>query len=360
MWKRALAWIAKNERHLGAIVFIFGFVTDLLTFLLLDVSLVSLVFAGYLALGTVFALLGHASEGWKQKATSSIVKALPSLSSLVVQYATGGILSGCLIFYTKSSSVMASWPFLLLLAAVFIGNEYFRKYREHLAFQTILLFFGLYAYSIFALPLLVNTLGPLVFLGSTAISLVSFSVFLYILWKLGKERFASTFKFIIIGITCSVTAIVGAYFTGLVPPIPLALSDVGIYQSLEKVPGGYQVQGEGTAPWWQFWPRMYHHKAGTPLYAYSSVFAPVSFSTSVVHVWQKYNYDTHTWVTESRVAFSMSGGRSGGYRGYSIKDNPSAGKWRISIETTNGQVIGREVFFVQTVSTLPSLETIVK
>lgn len=360
MMQRLLQWLAHNERHLGALFFVGGFLTDLLTFTLLDISVVTMVFAGYLTLGAVFSLLGHAAESWKQKYTNTFFRALPVILSLIVQYAIGGLLSGCLIFFTKSSTVVASWPFLLLLALVFIGNEYFRKYREHLAFQTILLFFGLYAFSIFALPLAVHTMGPLVFLGSTALSLVVFAAFLWLLWKSGRERLASTFKLIMGGALVSVVLMVGAYFTGLIPPIPLTLSSVGIYQNLTPVTGGYLVQGEAAHSWWQFWPRTIHHVPGTPLYAYSAVFAPVSFSTSIVHEWQWYDPVQKKWTEQSRVAFMISGGRAGGYRGYSIKDNPQPGKWRLSIETLSGLVIGREEFVVKNAASLPPLEEEIK
>ena len=358
MIQQVLAWLSRNERHLGALFFVFGFITDVITFALLDVSLVNIAFTGYLTLGAVFALVGHASESKRNR--GGLYGALPTISSLIVQYAIGGVLSGCLIFFTKSSSILASWPFLVLLALVFIGNEYFRKYREHLAFQTILLFFGLYAYLIFALPLLVKTLGPWVFLGSTVLACILFALFLWLLWKTGKERLASTFKRIVLGITASVVVMVGAYFTGIIPPIPLSLTGVGIYQELTPVPGGYRVVGEKAHSWWQFWPRTIHHIPGTPLYAYSSVFAPVSFSTSVVHEWQQYDSQKGKWIEESRIAFTISGGRQGGYRGYSIKDNPQPGKWRISIETLSGQVIGMEEFVVENVAVLPELETEVK
>ncbi len=360
MIQRLLAWIARNERHLGAVFFVFGFITDLLTFTLLEISVVNVAFLGYLALAAVFAVLGHTAYGWKQTRSTPFFRTLPAISSLVVQYAIGGILSGCLIFFTKSSSILASWPFLLLLALIFFGNEYFRKYREHLAFQTILLFFGLYAYTIFALPLLVKTLGPIVFLGSTLISLALFALFLWVLWKIGKERLLSALRMIVAGVTGTVLLVVGAYFTGAVPPIPLTLADVGIYQQLERVPGGYSVQGETGHSWWQFWPRTVHHVAGAPLYAYSSVFAPVAFSTSVVHEWQRYDEQAHEWVQESRIAFVISGGRKEGFRGYSVKDNPQPGKWRISIETMSGQVIGRETFYIQEVQTPSKLQRLFK
>lgn len=60
------------------------------------------------------------------------------------------------------------------------------------------------------------------------------------------------------------------------------------------------------------------------------------------------------------VAFTLSGGRSGGYRGYSEKDNPEPGKWRVTIETVEGQTIGRLNFKIENVSASPPLYTNLK
>ena len=35
------------------------------------------------------------------------------------------------------------------------------------------------------------------------------------------------------------------------------------------------------------------------------------------------------------------GGRDGGYRGYTTKSTPAAGRWRVNIETSDGLLIGR-------------------
>ena len=40
------------------------------------------------------------------------------------------------------------------------------------------------------------------------------------------------------------------------------------------------------------------------------------------------------------------GGRDGGYRGYSVKRDPTAGHWRVNVVTEFGQVIGRVSFEV--------------
>ena len=355
MFARLLTWAQKNERHLGGILFVFGFITDLLTFTLLQVSVVNTFFIAYLVLAAFCTFGSHLLFARRHEGQTKLTRALAVIFSLGAQYAIGGILSGCLIFYTKSATLSVSWPFLILLASVFIGNEVFRKYREHLVFQTVLLFFALYAYAIFAAPIYVNAIGPWVFAGSTLAAVLIFGLFLFVLERAGAARLRESLRTILVAALVTVTVVGGAYLTGVVPPIPLTLREGNIYHSLTKVPGGYRVMAEVQKPWWDPRPIVVHLAPSESAVAYAAVSAPVKFSTSVVHHWEHYNEVTKHWVDEGHITFAISGGRDGGYRGYSEKDNLASGKWRVTVETLEGQVIGRISFHVESVLTPPPL-----
>ena len=346
-----LGWAAANERKLGAGLFAFGFATDFFTFGLLPVSVVSLIFLGYLALAALCAIGAHAFAD--APATKSWSRALAIAFPLGVQYAFGGLLSGLVVFYAAHSVVAASWPFLLFLAAIYVGNEYFRMYKHYLAFQTTLLFFTLYAYAIFALPLYLGVIGPFVFLGSTVLAAAAFGAVLFLLRLVNQKRLEGELKLVSFAAGAVIAAVSLSYFTGVIPPIPLAMKDAGIYHSLEKIPGGYRVKGEAPREWWDLRTPVVHAGAA-PVYAYSAVAAPISFSSSVVHRWER-DVEGKGWVTESRVSFPISGGREGGYRGYSTKDGLTPGRWRVSVETPNGQVIGRIRFDVAQAVAAPAL-----
>ncbi len=355
-WKRLLAWAQRNERHLGAVLFILGFIGDLFTFAFLSVSLVNLAFLGYLALAMACTFGSHVlsrpDEGapfWK--------RALSVVFPLGAQYAIGSLLSGCLIYYTKSAAVFVSWPFLLILAAVFIGNEYFRTYYKHLAFQTVLLFFAIYAYAIFALPLALHKLGFPVFLASTVVSLAAFALFLGALAFVKRPGFLRSLRYVLPATAAVVVLMVSSYLTGIIPPIPLTLPSAGVYYDVRKQSGDYVVSLENAPrPWWDLSPQIMHHAPGQPLYAFSSVSAPYQFAATIVHVWEIYDPVTGKWIERSRVSFSIAGGRDGGYRGYSEVADPEMGLWRVSIETPSGQVIGRLHFTVVDVPTPPLIK----
>lgn len=349
---RFLAWVARHERRLGAALFAFGFITDFLTFGLLPIGIVNYLFIAYLVLASVCIIGTHYFVGViEQKMWWH--KALAVACPLGAHYAFGGLLSGLLVFYTAHSFIGASWPFLLLLSTVYFGNEYFRMYKHYVVFQTTIFFFTLYAYTIFGLPLFVKSIGPWVFLGSTLLASVLFAGFLWLLQRASKtslkdaKRNSVRYSGAIVVVACL------SYFGGLIPPLPLVLTDTGVYHLISREEGNYRAQREEEKPWWHMTPTLVHLQEGEPLYVFSAVAAPIEFGTTIIHRWE---YKTPKgWQTHSRIAFPLSGGREGGYRGYSVKQHLVEGQWRVSVETENGQVIGRIRFTLEKASSQPEL-----
>jgi hypothetical protein len=79
-----------------------------------------------------------------------------------------------------------------------------------------------------------------------------------------------------------------------------------------------------------------------------------------MHVWEKYDPAQKKWVQQSKVAFTLSGGRDEGYRGYSIVSVTSPGTWRLSVLSESEQVLGRVQFKIETVDIEPVLESVSK
>ncbi len=357
-FQKLLVWAAKNERKLGAGLFALGFLTDLFTFGLLPISVVNYFFLTYLALATVCTFGTHffavEVEELQGKRLSWWRKTFAVIFPLGAQYAFGGLLSGFVVFYAAHSVIAASWPFLLLIVLVYAGNEYFRLHRAHMIFQTVLFFFALYAYTIFALPLYIGSIGPWIFLLSTLVAGGIFALLLWLLYVFNKKKTKTYLKPIGVSAGGIVAVICLSYFTGLVPPIPLALTDSGIYHSIAYVDGGYRVEGEEPKAWFDPRPQKVHHSPGGVIYVFSAVGAPISFSSTVVHRWER-NVKGKGWTTENRVSFPITGGREEGYRGYSAKSNLIPGAWRVSVETPGGQVIGRIRFDIETAEIAPNL-----
>jgi hypothetical protein len=144
--------------------------------------------------------------------------------------------------------------------------------------------------------------------------------------------------------------IVFAYFSNIIPPIPLSVKAVHPYYLVERVEGVYLAERESRGFAERFLDingESLKLAPGAPAYVFSSIFAPANFSEQVVHRWQFYDDERAIWQTAHTVQFPIIGGRDGGYRGFSYLQNPAVGRWRVSIETSRGQVIGRTYFTIE-------------
>ena len=93
------------------------------------------------------------------------------------------------------------------------------------------------------------------------------------------------------------------------------------------------------------------------MYFYSAVFSPTDLDTKIFHSWQYFNEDKEKWIENFKIGYTIVGGRDGGYRGYSIKENIFSGRWRVDVMTEREQLLGRYKFTVVDVQILPVLET---
>lgn len=338
-----LDYIRRHERTLASVSFLGGLVNDLLTFTLLPLRYVVILFGLYVLIAAGATLAAHAAVGKEGRIAGTVTAFAP----LVAHFVLGSVLCGFLILLTQSGAFLISWPFLLLIGGVFVGNELFQTYRRHFIFQTLLLYLALFAFFTIAVPLFLGRMSSWTFLLSSSLSLVFFIAYLWLVGTVRWERLRPTIVPTITATLVITLLIIGAYWLRLIPPIPLALRDGGIYERVERVGDEYVRSGGSERPWWDLRAPVIQIVSGSPLYAYSAVFAPGDFTTTVVHVWQRQDEATGAWNTRSTVAFTLSGGREEGYRGYSIKSAPEPGEWRVLVQTYEGQTIGDLRFSVR-------------
>ncbi|MHB8710018.1 MAG: DUF2914 domain-containing protein [Minisyncoccota bacterium] len=347
MFQKLFARMSKYERHLSALAMIAGFVADNFLFRRVDLLQTQMVFASYAAVCFLTIPLLHWIE---ERASRGIARPRwRPLLPLATQFALGGFWSGFFIFYGRSAVLSASWLFLLLITAFLVGNEYFRLYHDRLVFTTTLFFFALYSYAIFAVPIYTGTIGTSTFLESGAIAVALFSLFIVALRFLGRARFLVEVPRIGMGALFVLIIINVSYFTNILPPLPLSAEAAGIYHSVWRVPGTYLATSESSS--WQvqylgFSPTLHIVALGDELSAYSAVFAPTSFATTIVHRWWWYDEKKRQWILKSTIAYPIIGGRDGGYRGYSTVPISAWGQWRVDIETADARLIAQMPFTV--------------
>ncbi|MEX1027178.1 MAG: DUF2914 domain-containing protein [Candidatus Paceibacterota bacterium] len=360
------AWFERNERIIIPFALFGGFVFDFLTLTRIDQLYENIVLFGYLALAATGITFVHFYESWTYhrlvQENGFIDRALGYLHAptpFIIQFAFGALFSGFSVFYMRSGAFTASWPWFLVLGGLMVGNEFFRKQYIRLSFQVGVLFFALFSYAIFSVPMLVGTIGWWVFLLSGVLSLLAIFGFMYFLRSIIPTRFNQS-KNGLIATVISVFAIVNVfYFTNILPPIPLSLKDISVYHQVIRSDGaGYIVEGE-PRPWYDFFTfsQTHHVTDNGDAYVFSSVFAPTGLETQIVHHWRYYDDAVAKWVDRGSISFTVVGGRDGGFRGYSRKSGITPGGWRVDVETSNGQLIGRIRFDVVRVSEAPERES---
>lgn len=279
----------------------------------------------------------------------------------ILQFNFGALLGSIFVFYLRSTTLAATWPFLALLLLALISNEIFQKKYEKLAFQLSFFYFSIFSFSIFLVPLAVKRIGPEVFILSGIVSLGTLWLFLVILHRLAREKFLENRTHIWSFVILIFVGINALYFMNLIPPIPLSLKDSGIYHAITRDSSGNFVafdEKRGVEKYFTLNEQV-HWQEGENLYAYTAIFSPGSLNVDVVHDWQ-YQNSEGKWITATRIPLYLSGGRSGGFRTFSNKANFTPGLWRVDVETLRGQIIGRINFEIIPSSSKPTLVSEVK
>jgi len=341
--------------HYSTLAFLVGFVWDNLTLTRVDLWLNHVGLLVYLAIAGVGIILINASRASQPAYLTRYAPWYP----LAVQFAFGGLFSGYFVFYSRSASLAASWPFLFFLAALLVGNEFLRERYHRLLLQVGVLYVALFSYAIFAVPVVLRSVGTGVFLLSGLVGLAMAAFFLALLSLVLMERFRALVRHVAISIIAIYVLFNAFYFLNIIPPLPLSLKDIGIYHGVERMEGGgYRVLAEASRRALLPWPRharTLHLAPDGTLYCFSSVFAPTRTSTHIYHSWEYKDARTGEWVLATRVPFSITGGRDGGYRGFSFKSALFPGRWRCDVETERGALIGRRTFRIVETDVPPAL-----
>ncbi len=339
------------RRTLPAVAFFAGFVWDALTLgravNALDLWLLSLYLS---AAAGVLWFLGCSAHF--RAATPIELEQVPpdwrqSAPYLLLQFLFGGLFSALFIFYFKSSSHLLATLWALGLGILLVANEFLEEHYRRFTLNWLL--FGLCAMLLlnFVVPHLVGSVAAFWFYLSTFAG-AALAHWLRLKTPGTPGRIRPMWS--IAG------GLVLAYSLDVIPPVPLVKRDILVGHALTRVEGTYQLKLEKT-PWWQFWRSVsndVHQLPGERIYCLSAVFAPTGLEARLVHRWQRYD-DKHGWVTHSRIGFALAGGREGGFRGYTYKENLQPGEWKIAVETENGRTVGTHRF---TLSSAPATRDI--
>lgn len=354
--KRLQDLFLKYEHYLSPMALIGGFIFDNLTLRRIDLLVDNLLMLAYLFIAYLIIFFFSAYNAGRLRGRA--VERFADVAPYILQFVFGGLFSAFVVFYLRSASLLTSWPFIICLAILLIGNEVFRERYLRLVFRLSIFFIALFSYSILVLPILLHKMGAKIFLLSGFVSLILIGLVIYSLFTLMPGRPKLVRKILLTSVGGIYVAFNILYFANIIPPIPLSLKESGIYHSVVRTAGGYEVRYE-PPPWYLFFKDFnptFHWAPGSRVYSYSAVFAPTKLNTTILHRWLYYDKNKKQWVEMDRLQFPIFGGRDGGYRGYTLKTNVKPGKWRIDVITERGQLLGRMNFRIVQVDFQPELK----
>ncbi len=352
---------ARFERPISSVSLLSGFAFNAVTLKRVDTFWENFWIITHLAVVAICILLINRTENHSADPEAPVPSKAQFWLITTLQFFFGGLLSTFLVFYFRSGSFRVSWPFFLILGAAFVANEKLKHHYARLTFQLSFFFISLYCFTIFILPVVLHTIGSLIFLLSGAVSLTLLYLFFCLLRLVAGQTLAINGRTLFTGIAAIFVTINVLYYMNLIPPIPLSLQDASVYHAITRnAEGNYVVQSEDPGPFRFFRvTESFHTTPGAPVYAYSAIFSPTSLNTKIVHEWQHYEL-RRGWTTMDRVELPVRGGRGDGYRTYSVKADVATGAWRVNVETPKGALLGRLRFNVVLQSSDPPLITQVK
>lgn len=329
----------RYERFIPAFSFVAGVIWDMLSLGRMDQLINIVQLSAYLVIILPFLVL-------EARDTHAAIEPPKWLAPVwkyreeVVHFLFGSLLSAFAIFYFKSSSLIGSAVLFAVVCMLLVANEFSAFKQLGLSMRTALFALCATSYLICVMPIAFGTFGLWPFLTAILTSGGLLLLLTLVLFKVVTDQ-----RLIVKHVVWPYAAILGVfvvlYFGRLIPPVPLSLTHVGVYHSVERADGRYRV-GYAKNPW-KFWREgedVYWARAGDKLYCFFSIFSPVGFKDNVKVRWI-YDDPKRGWTASDAVPVSIAGGRKEGYRGFAFKSNFQPGDWQIRIETSDDREIGR-------------------
>jgi hypothetical protein len=336
----------ESKRHITTLLFIGGFVFDLL--ILPEAGHIETIILGSLYLTIVAVCI--ALREWvisRNKATKQEQKVF-SILTFMIAYFSGSALSFVCVYVIRGAALAVSWPLLVILFICVLTNEivsshHFRFTLDIGVFLTALLFFV-----IFNLPVVLKIQNDGVFILSTLTAVFLSLLYLYILQFTSESAKEEAPRLYALGV--GIPMFIGMlYFLNVIPAVPLSLASSGVYHSVVKNNDGsfVGVKEKDVRFLEKYRTDVYHLRSSdSGVYFFSSVNAPAELTAPISHVWEKYDPIANSWKREATISFRLDGGREHGYRAYSHKENVTEGKWRVTIKVGEKRVVGRVNFLI--------------
>ncbi|MEX0724552.1 MAG: DUF2914 domain-containing protein [Gracilimonas sp.] len=343
MLNRFRAFVRANQRYLPVVFFMAGFLWDSLTLGRIDRLYDQVILCTYLTSLTVCLYLFNLSGDNKWEGT--FLEKYEVYLPLGIQFFLGGLCSAYVIYFSRSVSYSKTISFFIILVILLFANELLKKRISNKYLQFSAYFFVNFTFFTFFIPMLMNSMNTFLFLLSGSISLsITMALIIYIYntsASTQKEISMGKMSGLILGIYLLINTF---YYFNLIPPVPLALESGLVAHNIERNTDSdeYFVTYEQN-PWYKMWRENryeFTYEPESDIYVFTSIFAPSKLSESILHRWKWFSPHTNQWEVIDEIGFEITGGREGGFRGYTVKNKMMEGAWKVDVITNDGLVLG--------------------
>ncbi len=337
----------RYEKYLPAVSFFAGFIWDNLTVNRIDAWSDNAILLLYILLLTGLIILFQVDlrSPIDRKLLIQYRHWLPS----AIQFLLGGLLSTYVVFYFQSASFGKTLIFVILLMGLLITNEFLANRLTNLYLLISLYFFVTFSFFIFFIPVITNVMNLFTYIagGIAGLSLPLALIYLLDRRQTFDSESAKRKHFALVLLLYVIFNIF--YFLNIIPPVPLSLKEIGIYHHAEKIDNRYILRYE-KPPWYAFYRKSdkpFYYATGDSVFCYTAVFAPTDLSKTILHEWAYYSPGQEQWLTTDRMIYQLTGGREGGYRGFTFKKNIQPGEWEVRVLTEDDLILGSISFCVE-------------
>lgn len=261
---------------------------------------------------------------------------------LAIQFSFGALSSAYVIYFSRSVSLSKTASFFIILVFILFANELLKKRISNKYLQFSVLYFLSFTFFSFIIPVFIRQMNQEIFLisGFTSLAyIICLLIFIYLMSP-------STRKEVHLGKMISMILILYTtfnffYFFKLIPPVPLALEEGIVAHQVEVSKNKYKVIYEAD-DWYIFWRDhrlKFTHRPNENVYVFTSIFAPTNLEKAIAHRWKWLNPATEKWEIVEDIAYEIKGGRTGGYRGYTYKNNVKNGIWKVEVITVEEELV---------------------
>ncbi len=330
-------WLKSNA---NVLFFVGGFLFDVFTLNRID-NILDLIWQSvYLLFITLILVLQVAVQQGRWTPQGRCLNVW-RFETEAIHFCYGGLLSGYVIFYFKSTSASRSLVFLSLVVLLMFANEMPQLKRYGARMRLGLYAFCLVSYLNYVIPVIAGQMGHWTFALAAFITAAICGELIRRLSQWWADPTAARWQ-LSWPPALILVVIISLYTAKWIPPVPLSLQYIGVFHSVERQGSDYRLIYP-KPPWTRFWrreSRPFQARPGDSVYCFVRVFAPRRFTHNIFvrFFWQ--DPKTRRYHPSDRIPLPIYGGRGQGYRGFVTKSNYQSGLWRIETLTEDDRVIG--------------------